>query len=127
MLLSLVAAALLGEAAAPTTPSEAEKWIGPVIASVMSGFASLFAWLTSRDRLHHETRVTVLEKDHAECKEEHAKAKADVVKLQKIVRRLGANVQALLAKKPLPFPNEFGLGAPEDDVPPEPKAEEPKP
>lgn len=92
----------------------AEQWFAPVLTSVMNVFASFFAYLSSRDRLRFDARVSALEKTHEQCQKEHDLAKAEAKKLKQIVARLGANLQAAVAKKPLPYPDEFGFGLDEE-------------
>ena len=96
-------------------PTQAEQWFAPVLTSIMNVFASFFAYLSSRDRLRFDARVSALEKTHEQCQEEHKVSKAEAKKLRQIVARLGANLQAPVAKKPLPYPDEFGFGLDDDD------------
>ena len=69
-------------------PSELEKWLGPIITAVMAAVASLFAWLTTRDKYRFDAEKVGMQKDIANltekvgvCESERDDLKAENVRL----------------------------------------------
>lgn len=103
----LLAISLLAQSSAPT--SEAEKWVGPILASTASCFATLFAYLGARDKLRYDATMQIQGNAIAQLQRESAECGKDRTALRRQVRRLCLNMQAMIQDKPPPFPNEVGF------------------
>lgn len=113
--LSLLASAAGLSLVAESPPTETEKWIGPVLTSIVNLAASGFAFMNSRDRLKYDAnsqitadRLKKLESDNVELREDRRRTR---MKLNRVI----ANLQSTLLGKPMPYPNELGYS---DDLEP---------
>lgn len=103
---------------ADTTATEPEKWIGPILTSVVNLAATYFAFMTARDRLKYDANSTITASRLKTLEAEASQCQKDSKQLRRRLNRVVANLQAQMMNRPLPFPGEMGFS--EDIDPNEP-------